>query len=141
MRRIHGLACVVCAALTEVGAEVGGAGADAAAALTATVKPRNPSVSAIEFVTKLKEACSRQPEDIPTAAQLAEEMGMNVGSFNQRLNQLRNDWKELVTAKHPKAVTADGKAKPFPFVLTDGRRSEGGEKASTNAILAALMDI
>lgn len=114
----------------------------AAAALAGTPKPRKPSVSAKAFVAALKEATAREKR--PTAAELAVELDMEKGSFDQRLNALRNDWKEMIIDKEKPAVDADGNAKPFPFVLADGRSSrEGGEagRTSKNAILAALFEV
>ena len=151
--------------------QTGTVAGDALEAKVAAKKPRKPSISAADFVAKLKEASKRDKK--PTAAELAAEIGMEKGSFDQRLNQLRNEWKEMVFVSAVKegataetlAMTVEafdalvleikaadnwdsvpaGKVKgPFPFTLADGRSArEGGGAGHTakNAILAALMEV
>lgn len=137
MRRIYGFACVICAALTEAGTEANGGNAAGATALEAAVaakKPRNPSVSAADFVAAVKAGSLAEPK--LTGAQVAKSLGMNQASFEQRLNQLRKEWAAGVKAGD---FTGD-----FPFTLLDGRtlRQGTGKGVKTrNAIFAALTSV
>ncbi len=98
-------------------------------------KPRKASVSAEKFIGALKAGSLATPKQ--TAQQIADSLDMAKTSFDQRLNQYRNDWKAMVEAGE---VTG-----PFPFVLADGRSERNGEsvkgQTSKNAILAALTSV
>jgi len=61
------------------------------AAATSTKKARKPSVSAAQFYSALKAGSVANPKQ--TAQQVADSLGMEKTSFDQRLNQARNEWK------------------------------------------------
>lgn len=85
----HALACILCNVDMEQTGTVAGNPLEATAE---TAKPRKPAVSKKAFIKALKAASAREKK--PTAAELAIELGMEKGSFDQRLNQLRMDWKD-----------------------------------------------
>ena len=98
-------------------------------------KPRKASVSAEKFIAALKAGSLAEPKQ--TAKQVADALGMAKTSFDQRLNQSRNDWKAMVEAGEVSG--------PFPFVLADGRSERDGVsvkgQTTKNAILAALTKV
>lgn len=93
MRKMFGsvLASVLCSAETETGTGAGTVDA-AVETLTKSKKARKPAVTTAVFVAALKKASAREKK--PTALELANELGMDNGSFHQRLNALRMDWKD-----------------------------------------------
>lgn len=134
MKRIfcNVLTAVLCNADMEQTGTV--SGGEALVAKTEAKKPRNPSVSAKRFVAAVKAGSEASPK--LTGAQVAESLGMEQASFDQRLNQLRKEWK--------KGVEEGDFTGEFPFTLLDGRTlREGTGKgvATKNAILAALMGV
>ena len=90
-------AVLLCAAVSEMGSDAAGS-ATALETIAEAKKERKAPVSQKAFVTALKAASARVNEDgtpnKPTAAELADELGMEKPSFDQRLNQLRVDWKD-----------------------------------------------
>lgn len=64
----------------------------AVAAVTGNKKPRKASVTGEQYITALKAGSAANPKK--TAQQVADELGMEKTSFDQRLNQYRKDWKQ-----------------------------------------------
>jgi hypothetical protein len=111
-------------------------------ALVGAKKARKASVSYDAFVAAVKAGSLATPK--LTGSQVAEQLGMEKGSFDQRLLQLRKDYVTL-QENGTIAKNEDGTLKPFPLTLADGRSVRDGEstKGATakNAILAALADL
>lgn len=73
-------------------------------AILGTKKPRKASVTGAAYIAALK-AGSEEPKK--TAQQVADELGMEKTSFDQRLNQYRKDWKQygfVVSVKQGKTA-------------------------------------
>jgi hypothetical protein len=78
--------------MTDVNLAASAVAASDVAAVQGTKKARKPSVSAATYLAALKAGSAAEPKK--TAQQVADELGMEKTSFDQRLNQYRQDWLE-----------------------------------------------
>jgi hypothetical protein len=130
--------------MTDVVLTTGVASAVAAADALDALKKEKPARRAVVTEATFLDALARASRQNPplTAAQLAADLNMEKASLDQRLVNMRKQWKALQAKGVIPAVNEKGEPQPFPFVLTDGRTLRGGNvepgTRTQNAILAAL---
>lgn len=116
--------------------------------IVGTKKPRKASVTGSAYIAALKAGSAATPKQ--TAQQVADELGMEKTSFDQRLNQYRKDWKQygfVVSVKLGKTAADLGMSQAeFDTELADAKANgnyDGFEATDTvylNAFPWTLAD-
>jgi hypothetical protein len=110
----------------NLSATVDSAIATVADKIVGTKKARKPSVTGAAYIAALKAGSAAEPKK--TAQQVADELGMEKTSFDQRLNQYRKDWKQygfVVSVKQGKTAADLGLTQEaFDAELADAKANK-----------------